>query len=121
MLVVEDDPLIAAFMVKALQVRGYTVTSAPTGADALTNISAGEVDLVLLDLGLADIDGLEVLGRVRRSDPDLPVIVVSARSDPADRARAVGLGVTHYVTKPFPLTELLALVGSVLRGDPPPA
>jgi DNA-binding response OmpR family regulator len=72
------------------------------------------VDLQLLDLGLPDIDGLEVLRQLKERGDRVPVIVITSRSDPADRAIAEDLGVNAYLTKPFPLAELIALVGATV-------
>jgi len=113
-LVVEDDPLIAAFMRAALRKMGHRVSSVSTGGAALAKLGADPVDLMLLDLTLPDTDGLEVLRTVRGDGSDLPVVVVTSRSDPADRATAVALGVSGYIVKPFPLADLFAVVRQAL-------
>lgn len=115
LLIVEDDPLITVFMTKALQTKGYDVASVGTGAAAVEAVQRGGLDLVMLDLGLPDTDGLDVLRTVRTTQPDLPVLVVTSRSDPGDRAVALSLGVSGYVVKPFPLATLLAAVGESLH------
>jgi DNA-binding response OmpR family regulator len=109
-LVVEDDPLIAAFVVKALGKYGYEAEWVTTGQQALDRVRAGGVDLQLLDLGLPDIDGLEVLSRMRADGVSLPVVVVTSRSDPKDRATAFGYGIDAYLMKPFGLAALIEVV-----------
>lgn len=101
LLVVEDDPRIAAVLVKGLQKQGFGAEIVATGSDAINRVGSGDVDLMLLDLGLPDIDGLDVLRTLRARDIALPVIVVTARSDPRDRMAALNLGVRTYLTKPF--------------------
>ena len=115
-LIVEDDPLIASFIRKALSREGHDVEWVPTGNAALERVAAGGVDLQLLDLGLPDIDGLDVLRRLQERDEQVPVIVITSRSDPADRATAHELGVDAYLMKPFPLANLLAVVSGTLSG-----
>lgn len=109
-LVVEDDPKIAAMLAKGLRRRGHLVETVGTGTEAVDRIERGGIDLQLLDLGLPDIDGLEVLRRLRESERDVPVIVITARSDPHDRDTAIGLGVVEYLTKPFAWTQLWAAI-----------
>jgi DNA-binding response OmpR family regulator len=113
-LLVEDDPKIASFLNKGLRRAGFQVDWVQTGEEALARLEDGGVDLQLLDLGLPDIDGLEVLRKIRDRGMDLPVIVVTGRSDPSDRATAMSLGVSAYVTKPFPWATLLAAVRAAL-------
>jgi len=113
-LIVEDDPLIASFIRKALARHGYEIEWVQSGKAALDRLDETGVDLQLLDLGLPDIDGLEVLRQLKERGDQIPVIVITSRSDPADRAIAEGLGVNAYLTKPFPLAELIALVDGAL-------
>ena len=114
-LVVEDDPLIVSFMRTALRKSGHHVHSAGSGEAARELLRDGAIDLLLLDLTLPDMDGLDLLRDLRQSGSDVPVVVVTSRSDPADRATALELGVEDYVVKPFPLRDLLALVTRVLE------
>jgi DNA-binding response OmpR family regulator len=114
-LVVEDDPLIAASLSRALRSRGYDAPVAGTVASAVASLSTAPPDLVLLDLGLPDGDGAEVCERVTRSHPDVPVIVLTARSDEIDVVLGLEMGAVDYVAKPFRLAELLARVRSQLR------
>jgi two-component system KDP operon response regulator KdpE len=113
-LILEDDPLIAAFMEKALRKKGYEVERFERGLPALERTAAGPAGLLLLDLGLPDLDGLEVLRRMRAAGSDVPVVVVTSRSDPGDRQEATALGVHGYIVKPFPLADLLQAVESAV-------
>jgi len=113
-LIVEDDPLIASFIQKALTRHGHAVEWVQSGRAALDRINGTGVDLQLLDLGLPDIDGLDVLRQLKERGDQTPVIVITSRSDPADRATAEGLGVNAYLTKPFPLAELITLVDAAV-------
>lgn len=112
--VIEDDPLIARFMTRALDKRGYRADAVTTGTEGLALATSETTALVLLDLGLPDMDGLDVLRRLRESGSAVRVVVVTSRSDPADRAIAEGLGVSGYIVKPFPLADFVALVESLL-------
>ena len=115
-LIVEDERRIAAFLAKGLRRQGYEVECAYTGREALA--AAGEedgVDLVMLDLGLPDIDGLEVLRELRERGSDVPVIVLTARSEASDREEALRLGAVQYLTKPAPFPDVL---GSVRAARP---
>ena len=118
-IVLEDDPLISAFMSKALRKSGHVVECFDRGLAVLERVQGDDSALLLLDLGLPDIDGLEVLRRLRASGSTLPVIVVTSRSDPGDRVEALTLGVVGYVVKPFPLAELLASVEAAVAAIPP--
>ena len=118
LLVVEDDPRIASFLVKGLAAEGYATTVAPDGDAALRHFAghgAEGFDLVLLDLGLPGASGEDVLAHVRRRFPELPVIILTARGDVADKVRGLNLGATDYVTKPFSFEELLARIRAALR------
>ncbi len=110
-LVVEDDDAIAVPLVRGLEREGYAVTRVARGLDALAHTGA---DVVLLDLGLPDLDGREVCRRLRERS-DVPVIVVSARSDEVDRVLALEMGADDYVVKPFGFRELVARIRAVSR------
>jgi DNA-binding response OmpR family regulator len=116
-LLVEDEERIAAFLTKVLRRGNHTVDVVGIGKDALQALLEPdpEHDLLVLDLGLPDMDGLEVLRRVREHGVQMPVIVVTARTDRDDRTRAAQLGVDEYLAKPFPIKQLLA---SIDRHDP---
>ncbi len=113
-LLVEDDPVVRGALAANLAGHGYDVEGAPDAAEALRLWSARRPDLVLLDLGLPDLDGLEVIRRVRR-DAMTPVIVLSARGREGDKVAALEAGADDYVTKPFGIAEVRARVAAVLR------
>jgi two-component system copper resistance phosphate regulon response regulator CusR len=114
-LVVEDEPRILAFVTRRLEAEGFTVEPAPDGAAALDAVGRARPDLVVLDLLLPGLDGLGVLRELQRQHPDLPVVIVSARSDLQTKLRGFGLGACDYVPKPFSFDELLARVRAQLR------
>jgi DNA-binding response OmpR family regulator len=120
LLLVEDDASIAEPLVAALQREGHEVAWSSTGFNGLA--SAGpEVDLVLLDLGLPDVDGLEVCRQLRKRLPDLPVLMLTARAEEVDAVVGLDAGADDYVTKPFRLAELMARIRAALRRAPSPA
>jgi DNA-binding response OmpR family regulator len=114
-LVVEDETGIADFLTRGLRAEGYAVTVASDGEDGARAALDPEVDLVVLDRMLPGIDGLEVLARVRRARPALPVIMLTAKAEVADRVEGLDGGATDYVTKPFAFAELLARIRVRLR------
>ncbi|HEY2942977.1 MAG TPA: response regulator transcription factor [Vicinamibacteria bacterium] len=113
-LVVEDDPQIAQIARDYLQHAGFAVLTAADGADALTRTREQRPDLVVLDLGLPRLDGLEVARRLRR-DSNIPIIMLTARVEESDRLTGLELGADDYITKPFSPRELVARVRAVLR------
>jgi two-component system KDP operon response regulator KdpE len=113
-LVVEDEPQIRRALVMNLRAREYKVVEAPSGELAVQLCASENPDLVLLDLGLPGISGLEVLAAIRRWS-DVPVIVVTVRDDPDTKVGALDAGADDYVTKPFGMAELLARVRAALR------
>jgi two-component system, OmpR family, response regulator len=115
LLVVEDEPAIADFLERGLSAEGYTVTTAADGVDGGRIARSGEVDLVILDLMLPGRDGTEVLAEIRQSRPQLPVIVLTARSEIDSKVGALDLGAADYVTKPFSFEELTARIRAHLR------
>jgi DNA-binding response OmpR family regulator len=114
LLVVEDDPDIRRALLHALTERGHVVASAPTGMAGLQSAVADQCDLVILDLGLPDLDGLEML-RMLRAVSSVPVIVVTARDDERSLVRALEAGADDFVPKPYSATSLDARVRAVLR------
>jgi two-component system copper resistance phosphate regulon response regulator CusR len=116
-LIVEDEDRISSFLRKGLEANGYSTSVARTGEEALTLVRTGEFDLMVLDLGLPDIDGFEVLQRVRVRDRSMPVIVLTARDAVPDRVSGLEGGADDYVTKPFSFEELLARIRVRLRTD----
>ena len=113
-LVVDDEPQIRRALRAALQAEGYRVDLADCGADALQAIELEPPDLVILDLGLPDLDGAEVCARLR-SWSQVPVIVVSVRDAERDKVQALDRGADDYLVKPFGIRELLARVRAALR------
>jgi DNA-binding response OmpR family regulator len=115
LLVVEDEARIASFLVRGLSDQGYHVDCVTTGAEALVRGRDPSLNLLLLDLGLADMDGLEVLRQLRGEGRRLPVIILTARGEVEDRVEGLNLGADDYLTKPFAFEELLARVRVRLR------
>jgi len=113
-LVVDDEPQIRRFLRATLSSHGYRVIEAESGRGALERISMDRPDLVILDLGLPDIDGAEVLRRVREWST-IPVVVLSVRASERDKVDALDLGADDYLTKPFGTGELLARIRTALR------
>ena len=113
-LVIEDEKSIARFISTILTANGYEAMRAASGAEAMSMISSHCPDLVILDLGLPDMDGLDIL-RQLRSWSTLPVVVVSARSHEQDKVSALDLGADDYLPKPFGTDELLARVRTAIR------
>lgn len=116
-LIVEDDRLLANGLRMALQNTGYKVESASDGEDADILISTNNYDLVVLDLGLPGIDGLEVLSRLRKRFCTTPVLILSARNDLKDLVHGLNSGANDYLTKPFELEELQARIRALLRKE----
>jgi two-component system KDP operon response regulator KdpE len=114
LLVVDDEPQIRRFLEIGLRAQGYRVLEAASGAEALATFGAQPVDLVVLDLGLPDRDGAEVLREIRQVSR-VPVIVLSVRSHEAEKVKLLDLGANDYVTKPFGVPEFMARVRSLLR------
>ena len=112
--IVEDDPDVRALLVRSLHADGYRVTALDRGAGIEELISSGQVDLVILDIGLPDIDGLTITQQIRRHS-DVAIIIVSGRGDLADRVVGLEIGADDYITKPFEPREIQARVRSVLR------
>lgn len=114
-LLVEDDSELSALVERRLADAGYAVRTAATGPDALDRVAEAVPDLVLLDIMLPGLDGLEVCRRLRAAHPLLYIIMLTARSDEMDRVVGLEVGADDYVTKPFSLSELVARVRSALR------
>ena len=113
-LVVDDEPQILRVLRINLLARQYDVITATTGAEALATTRSGHPDLVILDLGLPDLDGVEVI-RQLRTWTKVPIIVLSGRADSRDKVQALDAGAEDYVTKPFSVDELLARIRVVSR------
>ncbi|MFA7250025.1 MAG: response regulator transcription factor [Dehalococcoidia bacterium] len=113
-LVVDDEPRILQLARDYLERAGFTVLAAESGRAALETARARQPDLVVLDLGLPDVDGLEVARALRR-DSDVPIVMLTARDDELDRIHGLELGADDYITKPFSPREMVARVRAVLR------
>lgn len=118
-LLVEDDAAISEPLSRALEREGYTVISAADGAEAVSTALSTDIGLVILDLGLPQIDGLEVCRRIRASGRDVPVLMLTARTDEVDFVVGLDAGADDYVGKPFRLAELLARVRALMRRRAP--
>jgi DNA-binding response OmpR family regulator len=121
-LVVDDEPLIIEFLAENLRADDFTVITAASGGEAIDVLAASRPDVVLLDVVLPDMSGYDVCRRVRGGDavndpwdPDLPIIMLSAKAEHTDRVRGLNRGADDYVTKPFHYPELLARIGAVLK------
>ena len=114
-LVIEDEPRILAFLARGLEAEGFRVDAADTGPMGLKQALASSYDAVILDLLLPGLDGLTVLRELQQRVPELPVVIVSARSDLPTKLRGFGLGASDYLAKPFALDELVARLRVQLR------
>src|SRR4051795_8977789 len=120
-LVVEDEKRIADFLSRGLQSAGYAVDVVHSGGDAVDRVHSTEYDLIILDLGLPDMDGLQVLEKVRNRKTSPAVLILSARDAVDDRVKGLESGADDYLVKPFAFVELLARVRVLLRrGQPTP-
>ncbi len=113
-LVVDDEPPIRKLLRMGLSAHGYQVIDAPSGKVALEQISQ-KPDLIILDLGLPDIQGLDLLRKMREQNEGVPIVVLSSRADEAAKVEALDFGADDYVTKPFGMNELLARIRAALR------
>jgi len=125
-LLVEDDRDIAPTLVRALEREGYAVAHAPNGAAAVEHVASQPTDVVLLDLGLPDTDGLEVCRRIRTDGFQGAILILTARDGELDRVVGLDVGADDYLSKPFSLSELLARMRATMRrgwatapGSPP--
>jgi two-component system, OmpR family, KDP operon response regulator KdpE len=120
LLLVEDDAEMRRLIVRGLEAHGHDVETAADGGQALQRWGARRPDLILLDLGLPDMDGSSLIRRVRR-DATTPILVLSVRDRESDRVQALELGADDYLTKPFGMRELHARIGALLRRAAGPA
>ena len=113
-LVVDDDESIRSLLSVMLESEGYRVTEAANAAEALEQAGDQSFDMMTLDLGLPDKDGLDVLKEVKQSHPDLPIVIISVRNDPATRKTAFERGAAYYISKPFESHEVLEAIEEAL-------
>jgi len=114
-LLIEDEHAISNFICRALAANDYKTISAFSGKEGLSLFFSYSPDLVLLDLGLPDMDGLEILSQLQDLPRDVPVIIISARDRESEKVKALDMGAEDYVVKPFGVSELLARIRSTLR------
>jgi two-component system KDP operon response regulator KdpE len=114
-LVVDDEPPIRRLLRTSLAAEGFEVLEADTAEKALALIASGRPEIAILDLGLPDLDGLDVIRRVRAGGSKLPIIVLSSRGEERGKVEALDLGADDYVTKPFGIAELVARIRTALR------
>jgi two-component system KDP operon response regulator KdpE len=114
-LVIDDEPAIRRFLRLSLAAQGYLVLEAESGESGYTLLQHNAVDVVILDLGLPGVSGLDILKRLRESGSSVPVIVLSSRSDEGGKVAALDMGADDYVTKPFGMDELLARIRAAVR------
>jgi DNA-binding response OmpR family regulator len=115
LLVVEDEPRIAAFLAKGLRAEGHEVVVAEDGDVGLFLASTEPFDLVVLDLGLPGVHGLDVLRTLRSQHADLPIVMLTARDEPESRDRCIAAGASGFVTKPLVFAELAGTVSDLLE------
>jgi two-component system, OmpR family, copper resistance phosphate regulon response regulator CusR len=114
-LLVEDDPKVAYTVAATLRENGFRALRCGTGQEAIARFESDPVDLVILDLGLPDVDGMAVLQRIRAKSPSIPVLVLTARDAVKDRIAGLDGGADDYLVKPFSLSELLARLRALVR------
>ena len=117
-LVIDDAESIRFFLKTTLTSEGFTVTDADTCVRGLKKIEKECIDLVVLDLGLPDMDGLEMLETLHDKEPELAVIICTVRDDRETKKKAFSLGAREYITKPFDVDEMLSSISSILDYDP---
>jgi two-component system KDP operon response regulator KdpE len=114
-LVVDDEPAIRRFLRTSLTAQGYIVSEAENGSTALDQLRRSSPDILVLDLGLPDFDGFDIIERLRGQGSAIPIVVLSSRCDETGKVKALDLGADDYVTKPFGIDELLARVRAAVR------
>jgi DNA-binding response OmpR family regulator len=114
-LLVEDDPALAMGLVDALEFEGFKVLHADRGQDAIDKAHKHRPDAIILDLMLPDLNGYQVCEQVRKTDPRTPILMLTARSQEADKIRGLDAGADDYVTKPFSVGELVARIRAIFR------
>lgn len=118
LLLVEDESRVASFIAQGLQDAGYLTDVADRGGEALARLRGGQAwDLILLDVGLPDMDGFQLLAEIRKADQLTPIIMLTARGDVPSRVKGLDLGANDYLPKPFDFDELVARIRAQLRHD----
>jgi len=120
-LVVDDEPEVADLVARAIREAAWACDVVPTGAAALSAVHVYPYDAVVLDLGLPDMDGMEVCRRARKAGAAMPIIMLTARHGLGDRVRGLDVGADDYLPKPFAIEELLARLRALMRRPPSPA
>jgi DNA-binding response OmpR family regulator len=118
LLIVEDDQKLAQFVARGLHAEGFTVELAADGQEGLSSVESDQFDLMILDLMLPKLSGGELLKRARRTNPSLPILVLSARDNMEDKVKHFEAGADDYLTKPFDFAELVVRVRALLRRTP---
>jgi DNA-binding response OmpR family regulator len=118
LLIVEDDQKLAQFVARGLHAEGFTVELAADGQEGLSSVESDQFDLMILDLMLPKLSGSELLKRARRTNPTLPILVLSARDNMEDKVKHFEAGADDYLTKPFDFAELVVRVRALLRRTP---
>lgn len=120
-LVVEDDPALSTLLHYNLSAKGYEVVTAATAEDGRDQLESGPFDLLILDWMLPELSGIELCGQIRRSKsiPQVPILMLTARSEEADMIRGLKTGADDYVSKPFSVPELMARIEAMLRRSAP--
>jgi DNA-binding response OmpR family regulator len=118
LLIVEDDQKLAQFVARGLHAEGFTVELAADGQEGLSSVESDQFDLMILDLMLPKLSGSELLKRARRTNPSLPILVLSARDNMEDKVKHFEAGADDYLTKPFDFAELVVRVRALLRRTP---
>ncbi len=116
-MLVEDDEYLASGLILALERKNYCVKLAKSGTDALADLLAENFDLVLLDLGLPGVDGIDVLDKLRKRDTQLPVVIITARDRVDEKIKGLDMGANDYLVKPFDFGELEARLRAALRNS----
>lgn len=114
-LIIEDDPAVRSALDRALRMEGHTVLAGADGGAGLDLLASERPDVVILDLGLPDLDGIEVCKRIRARGDDTPILILTARESVPDRVAGLDAGADDYLAKPFALDELLARIRALLR------
>lgn len=114
-LLIEDEKRITQFITKGLREEGYSVDSATDGQEALTMVQMYEYDLIITDIMMPNMDGIELINQVRKQDKNMPILILSAKASTEDKINGLDTGADDYLPKPFAFSELLARIRALLR------